>query len=118
MARANVELLLDLIGKEALALLVERFGGLTVRIPARTPFSGELAELPAHAQERLAYYYGGGELYVPKCEASRRAAVHAQIRAEYDAGVPVRQLARQYGYTERYIYHILSQADDHGDRLF
>lgn len=109
MALADTRFLEQLIGREALETLIQTCGGLAVPIPKRPPLSGPLVDLPQPAQEALVRYAGGTELYIPKCDGARREAIRARIRAEYDAGAGVKELARRYGYTERHIYNILGR---------
>ncbi|MCX8017053.1 MAG: hypothetical protein N2690_04005 [Rhodocyclaceae bacterium] len=119
MALADPSLLIRLIGREAVETLVSVAGGLAVRIPKRPPLDGPLAELPMPAQEALAAYAGGDVLYIPKCDGAARAARDAAIRAAYDAGARVQDLARQYRLTERWVYEILGRPeDDRQDQLF
>jgi hypothetical protein len=110
MALADTRLLERLIGREALQALIQTCGGLTIAIPKTPPKDGPLCDLPLPAQEALCAYAGGAELYIPKCAATQRERIYEAIRAEYDQGVPVRDLARRYGYTERHIWSILSRA--------
>jgi len=114
MAMADTQLLESLIGREALQALIQTCGGLSVPIPKRLPLSGPLCDLPRHAQEALVRYAGGTEFYIPKCDASRREALYQKIRAEYDAGARVQDLARKYRFTERWIYEILSRPSRDG----
>lgn len=109
MALADTRFLEQLIGREALEALIQTCGGLSVAIPKRLPLSGPLVDLPQPAQEALVRYAGGTELYIPKCDGARRESLHARIRAEYDAGARVQDLARRYRYTERHIYNILGR---------
>lgn len=111
MALADTRLLARLIGEDALRTLIRVAGGLALRIPKRPPLDGPLAELPLPAQEALARYAGGDVLYIPKCDASRRAARDAAIRAAYDAGARVQDLAREHGLTERWVYEILGRPE-------
>ncbi|GIX31392.1 MAG: hypothetical protein KatS3mg124_1864 [Porticoccaceae bacterium] len=112
MALADTRFLERLIGREALERLIQTCGGLSIAIPKRLPLSGPLVDLPLPAQEALVRYAGGTALYIPKCDGARREAVHARIRAEYNAGARVQELARRYGYTERHIYNILGRLPD------
>ncbi|TCS69748.1 Mor transcription activator family protein [Sulfuritortus calidifontis] len=112
MAVADTALLERLIGREALETLISVAGGLVVYIPKNPPLDGPLAELPMPAQEALAAWAGGTELYVPKCDGAARAARDAAIRAAYDAGEPVQAIARRYRLTERWIYEILGRHED------
>lgn len=111
MALADTRLLASLIGEEALRTLISVAGGLAIRIPKKPPLDGPLAELPMPAQEALARYASGDVLYIPKCDGARRAERDAAIRAAYDAGALVQDLARQYGLTERWIYEILGRPE-------
>lgn len=112
MAIADTALLEKLIGREALETLISVAGGLSVRIPKRPPLDGPLAELPLPAQEALAAYAGGDELYIPKCDGAARARRNAEIRAAYDAGESVQSLARRYRITERWVYQILGSPEE------
>jgi len=109
MALADTRLLESLIGREAMQALIQSCGGLSVPIPKRLPLSGPLCDLPQPAQEALVRYAGGTELYIPKCDGARREALYQTIRAEYDAGARVQDLARKYRFTERWVYEILGR---------
>lgn len=109
---ADTVLLERLIGREALERLVELAGGLAVHVPKSAPLGGLLAELPPLAQEQLAKYVGGDVLYIPKCDARKRAVRDAAIVAAYDAGATVKALARSYGMSERWVYEILGRPQD------
>lgn len=112
MAIADTTLLARLIGEEALATLVSVAGGISVYIPKHPPLDGPLAELPLPVQEALAAYAGGDVLYIPKCDGAARAARDAEIRAAYDAGCRVQDIARRFRLTERWVYEILGRPDD------
>lgn len=111
MALADTRLLERVVGREALETLIQTCGGLSIQVPKRPPLSGPLMDLPGAAQEALVRYAGGTELYVPKCDGARREALYQQIRAEYDAGARVQDLARKYRFTERWIYEVLGRGD-------
>ncbi|GAB4209909.1 MAG: hypothetical protein Fur0019_17270 [Tibeticola sp.] len=112
MALADTAELERLIGREALATLISTCGGLAVPIPKRPPLKGPLLDLPEHAQQALAWRYGGTTVYVPKCDGSARAARDAAIRAAYDAGESVQSLARRHRLSERWVWEILGRAED------
>lgn len=110
MALADVRLLEGLIGREALLALIGACGGLSIPIPKRfPPASGPLCNLEPSAQEALVRYAGGTELYIPRCAGALREQMYQQIRAEYDAGARVQDLARKYQFTERWIYEVLGR---------
>lgn len=116
---ADTSYLERLIGREALETLISVAGGLAIRIPKRPPLDGPLAELPLPAQAALARYAGGDTLYIPKCDGAARSARNREIVALYDAGHSVKELARRFGLTERWVYEILGrQAEDAQGRLF
>ncbi|MCX8016638.1 MAG: hypothetical protein N2690_01855 [Rhodocyclaceae bacterium] len=112
MALADTSYLERLIGREALAALIQICGGLAVPIPKSAPMKGPLCDLPLSAQQALCDAFGGTVLYIPKCDGAARAARDAAIRAAYDAGARVQDLARQYRLTERWIYEILGRPQD------
>ncbi|MBW7656226.1 hypothetical protein K1I42_02800 [Hydrogenophilus thermoluteolus] len=118
MALADTTLLTELIGQEAVALLVRAAGGLSVYVPKSPPFSGPLGVLPPEAQKRLASYAGGDLLYIPKCDGALRAARDAEIRAAYDAGARVSEIARRWGLSERWVYEILGRPEVRQPELF
>lgn len=110
MAQADTRFLERLIGREALQTLIQTCGGMAINIPMTPPKSGPLCDLPLPAQEALCAWAGGTRLYVPKCDATKRERIHEAIRAEYDQGASVRELAQRYGYSDRWIYQILGRA--------
>ncbi|MCI1193399.1 hypothetical protein MOJ79_16315 [Calidifontimicrobium sp. SYSU G02091] len=116
MAIADTTLLEKLIGEDALRTLIGVAGGLALRIPKSPPLSGPLAELPMPAQEALARYAAGDILYIPKCDGARRAARDAAIRAAYDAGHRVQDIAREHRLTERWVYEILGRDDQNAEQ--
>lgn len=118
MALADTAYLESLVGRESLAILVSRCGGLDVYIPTRTPLGGKLGDLPLPAQEALVRTFGGTKLYVPKCDGSARCARNAVIRSEYEAGASVPNLARKYQLTERQVRKILGRPEKKRDAFF
>ena len=100
-----------LIGREALLTLAQVAGGLDLYIPARVPMDGPLLELPLAAQERLARYAGGTRLYIPKLCGELRRSRDAQIRAAYDAGKRVQDIARRFRLSERRVWAILGSPE-------
>lgn len=118
-AQADTRMLERLIGREALETLISVAGGLALRIPKNPPLDGPLAELPLPAQEALAAYAGGDVLYIPKCDGAARAARDREIVALYDAGGSVKEIARRFHLTERWVYEILRRPiEDRQGTLF
>ncbi|TDQ40983.1 Mor transcription activator family protein [Tepidicella xavieri] len=105
-----------LIGREALATLAQVAGGLDLYIPARVPMDGPLLDLPLAAQERLARYAGGTRLYIPKLCGEMRRIRDAQIRAAYDDGERVQDIARRFRLSERRLWAILGSPQTEDER--
>ncbi|CAJ0889156.1 Mor transcription activator family protein [Ralstonia mannitolilytica] len=105
-----------LIGREALSTLAQVAGGLDLYIPAKVPMDGPLLELPLAAQERLARYAGGTRLYIPKLCGELRRIRDAQIRAAYDDGERVQDIARWFRLSERRVWAILSAPEPQDER--
>lgn len=108
---ADTSVLVSLIGEDALSALVASAGGLELVIPKRVPLSGPLADLPMPAQEALVRYAGGSTLYIPKCDGAARARRDAEIRALYDGGWRVQDIARRFRLSERWVYEILGRPE-------
>ena len=100
-----------LIGREALSTLAHVAGGLDLYIPAKVPMDGPLLDLPLAAQEALARYAGGTRLYIPMLAGDLRRARDAQIRAAYDAGERVQDIARRFRLSERRVWAILGSPE-------
>lgn len=100
-----------LIGREALATLAQVAGGLDLYIPAKVPMDGPLMELPLQAQQALARYAGGTRLYIPMMAGRMRRARDAAIRAAYDAGERVQDIARRFQISERRVWAILGSPE-------
>lgn len=106
---ADIDVIERIIGREALEMLIRTCGGLSIAIPKRLPMRGPLGELPQPVQAALAAYAGGDTIYVPKyLEGAARAARDAEIRELHHAGWRVRDIARRYRLSERWVYEILS----------
>ena len=121
-AVADMDALTELIGAPAVMALVQAHGGLAFDVPATTrgkryrDLAALIGERPAQA---LLARHGGDAIYIAKLDAQKRAKRNAEIRAAYDDGTPVPELARRYNLTERQIYNILGQPqEDHTLSLF
>lgn len=102
----------DIIGDAALLQLARVAGGLDLYVPLKVPMGGPLGVLPLEAQERLARYAGGTRIYVPRLDKDMRRQRDAAIRAAYDAGEPVRDIAMRYGLSERRVWGILGSPSE------
>lgn len=101
-----------LIGLQATMLLVEKFGGLRIYIPLNPTPEHHFALLIGLANlQRLSEVYGREDHFeLPKAERALLALRNAKIRSEYGPK-SVRQLASEYGLTERHVTRIVG-ADD------
>ena len=102
-----------LIGLPATMLLVERFGGLRIYIPATATVDHPFAELIGYDNlVKLAEQYGidgtGDRLLLPRAERALNAVRNAQIRADYVASKSLRELAAEHHLTERHVSRIVA----------
>jgi Mor family transcriptional regulator len=96
----------------ALALrLLERFAGVSVRIPKRPRLEHPLTHALGWDDAcTLSRAYGGELLAMPNGKAARLALRNEAIRAERRAGVSTAALARRFDLTERQIYSVIKAA--------
>lgn len=107
--RADFNPIVSIIGFDALEVLVQHYGGLTIRVPSG---GGELYQAMADligdtAMRNLALYAGGTALYIPKGDESQRQQRNAQIISAHASGVPVSSIARRFGLSDRRIWAII-----------
>lgn len=114
-AVADLDALTELIGLPAVMALVQAHGGLSFDVPATTR-GQRYRDLVGLVGERAALAllakFGGDAIYIAKLDAQQRAQRNAEIRAAYDAGTAVPELARRHDLTERQIYNILSRPQE------
>jgi len=106
--------------------VIRNLGGTSVAIPKCRTRAGDssyahLAERVGDAvADRLVSYFGGGILYVPRCEFALAEATYRSIRRDFDRATRpggqssvqvVSDLARRYGYSDRRIWDILKRPD-------
>jgi DNA invertase Pin-like site-specific DNA recombinase len=109
--------LVPFIGLPAVLCLVSRFGGLSLDIPKgeRNNFEGaarfsELSRaIGAEAARALIFHCGGTSVYVPNLSKIRRQATYRQIIADFDSGQSTKEIARRYGFTDRWVNVILNR---------
>lgn len=112
---ADPAYLVDLLGPTAVSALVRAFGGLVLDVPKRRDGQAyqRIEEVAGpEAAGKLVEAFGGSPLYVAKMHAAGLAARNRMIRADYDQGVSVAELARQHFLTERQIWNILGRGED------
>jgi hypothetical protein len=97
-----------LIGLPATMLLVDKFGGLRIYIPLNPTPEHHFAQLiGVDNLRRLSEIYGREDHFeLPKAERALLALRNAKIRAEYGTK-SIRQLASEYGLTERHVTRIV-----------
>ena len=119
----SVRQIADRIGLKATLLLVENFGGLTLRLPvgARSAGRALLNELSRRigedAARALADMYAVYPLYVPNCKPAlvraRNAFLLADRRELARQGLSERQIAQclalRYGLSERSVWEIFKK---------
>lgn len=106
-----------LIGLPATMLLVEKFGGLRIYIPLNPTPEHHFAQLIGFDKlQRLSAEYGREDHFeLPKAERALLALRNAKIRADR-ATKSIRQLASEYGMTERHIVRIIGDDADNEDQ--
>lgn len=96
---------------EALEALIDHYGGQLLYPPKTVDAGHPLAErLGLEAARVLALHYGGTRFDVPKAHAQKLALRNAAIRWAYDQGIPVSELVRRHGLTDRRIRQVLGVA--------
>lgn len=99
---AELQGMLELLGKDATLKLVEAYGGVRCLVPKRFPAEHELLELLGAAAFALLHqYYGGSIIAVPLAKRWR-------IRVYKERGLTTKEIARRTGYTERAVARIVN----------
>jgi Mor family transcriptional regulator len=97
------------IGLEATLLLVDQWGGVNLYIPQSVADGHAIVEkIGLDAAEKLAGYFGGDHIAMPKAEEYRRLQRDREIYQKKKAGTPAHVLAREYNLTQRHVWQILS----------
>lgn len=119
-----IQLLASIIGEEGTFLLVQHYGGSTLRIPRGDTVVGKakIERLAQKIGKQEAQYivqtFGGTCIYIPNCKRLLTAKQHAKIIQDRDKlaakGISERQLvadlARRYKLSDRHIWRILKKA--------
>lgn len=113
---AGMRQLVQVLGFTAAMRLVQRRGGLPLRVPKRvrwdSPDERVLALLDdlgsAEALARLVEWAGGGTIdYLPKYDAIARQLRHEQVRFLHRKGYKTDEIARRTQYSQRRVFDIL-----------
>lgn len=100
--------LAELLGLGAAMTLVERWGGVRLHIPTCPRDDHPLVlHLGETAAEKLAHYYGGDRITVPRGRGLMRAVRDSAIRRLHDKGASASELALEFGLTERQVWNVL-----------
>lgn len=103
----QVQDLVTLVGYEPALLIVKHFGGGVLRVPLRFKPQSFLVRLVGHkAATAIIARHAGATMYIARCSRALRIARDIRIAAQYPA-VPVPQLAKTNGLSERQIWNIL-----------
>lgn len=119
----SVQEFIKVLGNVDSALaLMHAFGGQTVRMPMSGKGRGErahpfMAHINARQMARLTQYYGGTEIYLPRCHVALCRARNALIVQKFSvraaqgeaSGPLVRQLAVEYRISDRMVWRILKE---------
>lgn len=96
---ASVRELVDVVGLQAVLLIVQARGGVRLCVPTKAKADHWLNRLIGmDALEALVGRYRGEEIEIPRCDAAFRAARENVIADSTESNAI---LARRYGYTER-----------------
>lgn len=110
-----------LIGLPATMLLVERFGGLRIYIPANPTQDHPFAELIGYENlAALSSEYGidgtGLRFELPRAMRALNAVRNARIRSDFLGGKSVRALASANRLTERHVTRIVADIEQKDER--
>ena len=113
--------LVELVGLQVTLTLVEHYGGVRLYVPVKYDPEHVLAKQIGHqAALKLIEMYRGDRFDIPRAEKAMRAVRDWKIREQYWGGKSQRQLAREYGLTDRQIRNILAgiEEEDLQESLF
>lgn len=119
-----VQFLINLIGEEGTFLLIQHYGGSTLRIPrgdtivGRTKIDLLAQKIGEQEAQNIVQTFGGTCIYIPNCKKLLTAKQHAKIIKDRDKlaakGISERQLvadlARRYKLSDRHIWRILKKS--------
>jgi Mor family transcriptional regulator len=104
--------LAEAVGEAQARRLIDTMGGASLYIP-RHPSGTMLQRMTLAEAEALCAQLGGESVEIPRCYGDKLALRDDSIRADAAAGVSRRDLALQYGITERQIRRIIAAANTH-----
>jgi hypothetical protein len=100
--------MVSLMGFESTMSLCRKLGGLKVSVPRSLSADSRLVQLLGlDMANRLMTKYGGEQIEVPLLASVGRLLRDNAIRADFDGGSTVDELAQRYQLTSRSIYIVL-----------
>jgi hypothetical protein len=102
----------EVIGEEAALRLARAFGGIELYVPAKVGHNHPITvAIGAEAAATLVEHYHGTEISI-----ARTGERHHRVRALASTGrLTKKAIARETGYTERWVYKLLSD-DEEGEQ--
>lgn len=112
--------LVRLIGWAKAQALIEARPGVPFPMPLRRDANSagaaryeHLVELVgARSAEILHREYAGSDMPVPACKKAIAAAAHRAMRARYDQGATLEDIALEFGCTPRWVSVVLKRSDE------
>lgn len=109
----SLEDVAGVVGEEAALRLADLFGGIRLYIPAKIgPYHPLMSAVDAELAAKIVEHYHGMELALPRIDP-RRARV---ISLAKSGRLTKQAIARETGYTERHVYHLIANARDEDDQ--
>lgn len=110
----SIKAMIATLGEPIAWLLVEHFGGLSLKVPLGSRTGGlltrRLIEVLGEADaRRVMETYGGEIVYIPACRAALRDVRDQRIIDGYAGGASVAQLAAQHQLSARQVEKILKR---------
>lgn len=95
----------DLFGIEAVAALIDTYGGTEIKFPARPPADDHpiLQALGDDLGRALCAYFAGGLVYIPH---GKRTSTRAEVARLAAAGYDRSRIARQLGISQRHVRRV------------
>ncbi len=101
--------IVDVIGIEATNKLIYERRGVTVSVPKNPKTSSILSSIIGLEKTILmSKVFGGATIAIPSCKTARITALHSEIRARFDSGDSIVNLAQRFVLSDRSIYNLLN----------
>lgn len=116
MPKTAVELV-DVLGLQRTLDLLHRIGGSRPFVPKPGNLSDDselVRQVGMDAAVELSAVFGGCHIEVPLLISVERLLRNQALRAEFDQGATVNNLARRFGLTNRHVRTVIARAPGHG----